>query len=45
MAEKWGKNSPTCLIRVTLVIAFLTLSFQTFKAARANPADTLREVG
>lgn len=30
---------------VSLVIAFLTLSFQTFKAARANPADTLREVG
>jgi putative ABC transport system permease protein len=30
---------------VSLVIAFLTLSFQTFKAARANLADTLREVG
>lgn len=29
----------------SLVIAFLTLSFQTFKAARTNPADTLREVG
>jgi putative ABC transport system permease protein len=29
----------------SLIIAFLTLSFQTFKAARANPADTLREVG
>jgi putative ABC transport system permease protein len=29
----------------SLIIAFLTLSFQTFKAARTNPADTLREAG
>jgi putative ABC transport system permease protein len=29
----------------SLVIAFLTLTIQTFKAARTNPADTLREAG
>ncbi len=29
----------------SLVIALLTISFQIFKAARTNPADTLREVG
>lgn len=29
----------------SLLLAMLTLSFQTFKAARTNPADTLREVG
>ncbi|UCH95572.1 MAG: hypothetical protein JSV88_01660 [Candidatus Aminicenantes bacterium] len=29
----------------SLVIAFLTLSFQTLKAARTNPVDTLREAG
>jgi putative ABC transport system permease protein len=29
----------------SLLIAMLTLSFQGFKAARTNPADTLREVG
>jgi len=29
----------------SLIFALLTLSFQTIKAARTNPADTLREVG
>jgi len=43
----WGffafRLMPVCIVQLSAVVAFLTVGFQAYKTARANPVEALKD--